>query len=237
MSKKLSGIYKIQSKINPKKIYIGSAVDLNHRKAQHFHLLRNGRHYNKKLQFHFNKYSELDLQFSVLLRCKKEDLIGHEQFYIDSLHPWFNNAPLAGNMLGFKHSAETKKKISELQIGKRLSIEHKKNIGIGNKGKKLSQETKDKIGESNKGKLRSIELRKKWSESHKCLKNNLGHKRTEESKKKQSEKMKGKRFCPLFTIETREKLRVSKLGNKNPMFGKYYDKKRKVVTKLGIIQA
>lgn len=216
----MSGIYLIISILKPSKIYIGSAIDLEHRKRQHFHLLKYNKHFNKKLQNHYNKYGESDLQFSILLGCDKEDLIKIEQYFIDILKPWFNNAPIAGSNLGMKHSKKTRKKISMIQIGRKLSEEHKRKIGEGNKGKILSEKTKQKIGLGNKGKIRTEAIKRKWSESHKGLKNNLGKKRSEESKKKQSEKMKGRRTCPEFTEETRQKIRLKLMGNKNNLSGK-----------------
>lgn len=70
-----------------------------------------------------------------------------------------------------------------------------------NKGKTgiYSAETIEKIRNTNLGKHHSIESRKKMSESHKG---------------KPSHR-KGKQL----PIETRDKMRISRLGNKNPMFG------------------
>ena len=72
---KISGIYKIESKIKPERIYIGSAVNISRRWNWHYGALRNGRHHSLKLQRHYDKYGESDLQFIILLGCEKEDLI------------------------------------------------------------------------------------------------------------------------------------------------------------------
>jgi group I intron endonuclease len=103
---KISGIYQIQSKIKPERIYIGSTADINHRWNDHLSLLRNNKHHSCKLQNHFNKYGEPDLQFSILLRCNKDKLINVEQFYIDTYKPWFNVCPKAGTSLGIKQTKE-----------------------------------------------------------------------------------------------------------------------------------
>lgn len=55
---KISGIYKIQSKVKPERIYIGSAVNIRHRRNQHFSSLSLNNHHNKKLQYHYNKYGK-----------------------------------------------------------------------------------------------------------------------------------------------------------------------------------
>ena len=52
---KISGIYKIQSKLKPDRIYIGSAVNIRTRWNVHLCNLRNSMHHSKKLQRHFDK--------------------------------------------------------------------------------------------------------------------------------------------------------------------------------------
>ena len=141
---KESGIYQIQSKINPKRIYIGSAVNLKNRESVHFHLLKKDKHHSNKLQNHYNKYGESDLVFSVLMCCDKADLVKHEQFFIDSFHSYFNICPNAGNTLGRKLSDETKDKIRKTRIGKLLTEEHKLKIGKASTGRKHSEESKMK---------------------------------------------------------------------------------------------
>lgn len=82
--------------------------------------------------------------------------------------------------LGYKHSDDTKKKLSDFHRGTKLSEETKKKIGLkskGNKynlGKKASEETKKKMSESRKGenhrmfgKHHSEETKRKISESSK----------------------------------------------------------------------
>jgi group I intron endonuclease len=112
-----SGIYKIESKSHPDRIYIGSAVNIGNRWYEHLKKLKRNTHHSKKLQNHFNKYGESDLQFSILLGCDKEDLIKIEQYFLDSYNPWFNICKKAGNTLGLKGvwSKESIKRFSEYQ--------------------------------------------------------------------------------------------------------------------------
>ena len=99
----ISGIYKIESKVHPDRIYIGSAVNFRHRKNIHFRTLKKNIHKNPKLQAHYNKYGEGDLSFSVIAICDKKELIPEnkiiwiEQFFIDAYKPWFNIAKIAGS--------------------------------------------------------------------------------------------------------------------------------------------
>lgn len=189
---RISGIYKIQSQIKPERIYIGSAIDINHRWKMHINDLRKNKHSSIKLQRHFNKYGEADLQFSILLGCEKEDLIKTEQYFIDSYNPFFNICKTAGSSLGYRHSAESRKKQSDSH-------------------KKMSNETRQKLSESKKGRILSEETRKKMSESQ------LGKKRyplTDEHKKKISESMKGLKQ----SIETKDKRSKSLMGRKRKPF-------------------
>src|ERR1035437_713631 len=115
----ISGVYQIQSKVKPERIYIGSAVNIDNRWKNHLKALRKNTHHSKKLQSHFNKYNESDLQFSVLLGCEKEDLIKVEQYFLDSHNPYFNICKIAGNTLGTRRklSKETCRRMSFARMG------------------------------------------------------------------------------------------------------------------------
>ena len=103
-------IYKISNTINDR-IYIGSAVDFKRRIYVHKHRLLNNKH-NIILQNHVNKYGIDTLLFEIVeyVDCK-ENLLTREQFYLDTLNPYFNICKIAGNSLGVKHSQQTKEKI------------------------------------------------------------------------------------------------------------------------------
>ena len=106
-----------------------------------------------------------------------------------------------GGMVGNHHSDYTREKISKSSLGKKHSEESKKKISIGLTGRPVSQETRKKLSLANKGKkpspqtiVASISARlgkklpprtKEWSEN--LSRSLTGKKRTEESKRKQSE--------------------------------------------------
>lgn len=109
--------------------------------------------------------------------------------------------------LGQKNTEEHRMKISKANIGKKLSEETRKKIGLsklGNtyrRGSKLTDETKEKLRLSHLGYIPNDETRVKMSLSQKANPNNsgrfgygnpgfLGHKHTDESKKKMSEAVK-----------------------------------------------
>lgn len=107
--KNTSGIYMIWSSVNNKE-YIGSAINLRRRKNEHFKDLKRNKHYNPRLQNHFNKYGEDVFTFGIIKFCIKEKLIEREQFSINLLHPEFNICQTAGSSLGVKNSEKTKLK-------------------------------------------------------------------------------------------------------------------------------
>lgn len=141
LTMKAPGIYRIQSKKKPQRIYIGSAANLRSRRMSHLYELRKGIHINKKLQNHYNKYGESDLVFSVITCCDANDRLALEQFYLDAIQPWFNICRVAGNTAGRPVSDETRQKQSAL----------KKGIPVRPKGSKLTEEHKKHISESMSG--------------------------------------------------------------------------------------
>ncbi len=164
---KITGIYQIQSKIKPERKYVGSAINVHIRWNRHLNDLKNNRHHSSKLQNHYEKYGEDDLQFSIILRCGQKELIMFEQHYLDLFDPFFNNRKKAESNLGMKYSEEHRKKISEANKGRKLSPEHIKKIGETSKGRKLSDEAKEKLRVFNTGKKLSEEHKRKISEAHK----------------------------------------------------------------------
>ena len=185
-----SGIYKIQSIIKPERYYIGCATDIKSRWRHHLRQLRSQKHHSKKLQRHYNKYGESDLQFSIMLGCEKEELLLNEQFFFDSHKAYFNNSPTAGSPKGCKHSEEACRKKSLIR-GERHSLF----------GKHPSKETIEKLINSHKGKSPSDETRLKMSEAHK--RRHKTHPISEETKRKIGDANRGR----LMPEEQKQKLR------------------------------
>ena len=174
-----SGIYKIQSKIKPDRIYIGSAINISHRWSEHLWQLSKNKHHSIKLQRHYNKYGKNDLMFSILICCDKEDLIITEQFYLDSHKTYFNNYRTADSPLGYKHTEKAKKKMRD--YNKRIGIKPPSPLG-----RKLSDETKKK--------LKEVQMRR-WSNPEAHIKaSEILKKRiiSEQTRRKHSENKKGK---------------------------------------------
>jgi group I intron endonuclease len=197
---KVSGIYKIESKLKPERVYIGSAVNISNRWWRHLRHLKLNRHRNIKLQRHYDKYGESDLRFSILLGCNKEDLIKTEQYFIDSYKPYFNIQLIANSNLGRKWSEETKCKMRIAQQKRRRDnpILIKRKI----KKRKRIKETPSYVFP---------------------LKERL---RSEETKQKMRDAWITRRLIPM-SEETREKIRNATKGENNPMYGKHHSEESK----------
>lgn len=92
-----SGIYKI-SFLDPDLFYIGSSVNIRARRKEHLAALRRGTHSNPHLQCAFFKYGEDALHFEILEYVeRREDLVIREQYYLDTLNPYYNISKTAVN--------------------------------------------------------------------------------------------------------------------------------------------
>jgi len=139
-----AGIYKITNSLNTSKIYIGSSKDVDRRFRQHINLLKRGVHDNKKLQYAVNKYGIDNFVFECIEECTEELLIEREQYFMDTLNPWYNISKTAGRTSGYIHTQEAKHKMSLAKKGKPPS----------NKGIPASQEKREKVSSSLKQKYK-----------------------------------------------------------------------------------
>jgi len=96
-----SGVYQIRCLITGQ-IYIGSAVNMLARWAEHRRSMRRGAHVNQHLQQAWNKYGEENFEFTVVEYVKRAFLLRIEQEWIDKSQCsdrriGFNIAPVAGS--------------------------------------------------------------------------------------------------------------------------------------------
>ncbi len=68
-------------------------------------------------------------------------------------------------MLGYKHTEETKQKMSKAKLGKKFTEEHKKNMSIAKKGRIFSLEHKRKLSESLQRRMKNEIFKKKILEA------------------------------------------------------------------------
>ncbi len=140
------------------RFYIGSAVDFHKRRLHHLSQLRIESHRNTHLQRCFKKYGEDSFSFEVLEEVEGDNklLLEREQAWIDKydFEQLINICPVAGNTFGRKHTAETRRKLSENHAdvsGKNNPMYGRSGPLAPNYGKPRSEETKRKISEANKG--------------------------------------------------------------------------------------
>jgi len=168
-------IYKALNKVNGK-IYIGQTIrSLDFRIEEH---LRKKSHFSNALK----KYGLQSFEFSVIDSTLLKEIANEKEKYwikfFDCKYPKGYNLTAGGRgNLGHKHTEETRKKISNTKLGKKLpprSNESRRKyseskMGINNPfyGKPLSQEHKNKVSEALKGRIISPEARRKISKAHK----------------------------------------------------------------------
>ena len=227
----ICGIYSITSIFDNSKTYIGSAANFYKRKSGHLKTLKGDRHANKILQNHYNKYGVSDLVFSVLEECDTEALIEREQYYLDTLSPFFNILKIADRRTGVAHNVDTKLKISVSLTGRKASEETRLKMSkshLGNKsnlGRKLPEEHKNNISNATKGN-----------------RNCAGKKQSEETKRKRSASLKGR----VISEDHKNKLRLANTGlkhsierrenNRQAQLGKKLSDEHKLNIKKGLLK-
>ena len=77
-----SGIYKITC-ITNNKIYIGQSKNVQYRFGQHILLLNRRIHFNKHLQYAFDKYGKENFKFDVIEYCDESVLTDRESYWIN----------------------------------------------------------------------------------------------------------------------------------------------------------
>lgn len=215
-SKRICGVYEIKNLVS-QKIYIGGSVDIYARWRLHLHELRHKKHRNRRLQNSFNKHGENVFVFKVIELCEPAVLTDREQFYLDTIKPYLHGYNLAMGaarvMIGFKHSAESKAKLSASlkkrwaitphpAKGRKLTEDQKKHLSEYFTGFKHTDESKRKIGEASlaRGKFtpEHIANMSKAQKGHSVSQKQrddisralTGRKPTPESSRKRSESMK-----------------------------------------------
>jgi group I intron endonuclease len=152
-----TGVYLITNTANGK-CYVGSAVNFRSRFSIHRSDLRRGMHHSAKLQRAWNKHSEAVFTFTPILVCAKDMLTFYEQRAMDVLKPEYNILQVARSSLGYKHSDDTRARLSVLaksrppRAGVPLSEDAKRRISIANTGRVASDATRAKLCEARRGK-------------------------------------------------------------------------------------
>lgn len=225
-----AGIYKLTC-TNNGKIYIGKSVNIHKRLIAHKSCSKKSKGIcflqNVLIKHGWDSFSveilEVFENFDKLVDNNK--LLTREAYYIELFDS--TNKDKGYNICKFSierkgitrtpHSEETKEKLRQSHLGKKLSEEHKEKLRQSHLGKSLSSETKEKIrlgnlgrlvsddtkiknAQASKGRTHSIETKEKIGRSSK------GRKHSDESKEKMSKANLGK----IVSEETKEKMRQAK---------------------------
>lgn len=142
-----AGIYLIRNNITGNG-YVGQSARMRKRIADHFNLLRSGRHPNQHLQRAFNKYGESAFSYDFEVVCENQvdrDML--EEAYLNG-RVVFDDTPIYYNisttahvpMRGKKHTDSTKLKISRSKLGRREHVtkEYRAKLSEAHKARNLA---------------------------------------------------------------------------------------------------
>ncbi len=186
-------LYKYQNKINTKE-YIGITMDVNRRKREHAKKKQSSRLFSKAIE----KYGIDSFEFKVLAILNDiEEAARTEQGAIikfNSLAPHGYNlrAGAPFTVYSGRITEETKRKLSEINMGKKLSVKTRAKLSAAKLGKKRPPEVGEKISDAQRGITRSVETRARISAASKGRKSwNDGIPMSSETKEKLSIARKG----------------------------------------------
>lgn len=211
-----SGIYKIRNLVNGK-CYVGSTKSFTKREREHFRLLKNGKHWNVKLQRAFNKYGLESFAFEICeLAEYDKSIVVLEDQWIQQLDAKKNGYNIADASFGDQLSHHPNR---EVIIEKIRTGVHKTLDGMS------QEERKQKFGlpgESNPmfGKKRPKNVIEAMTAGTKRIVAETGH---------------GPTFGLKKSDEHREKMShnaKARVGDKNPFFGRCHSDETK--TKIAL---
>lgn len=110
-----SGVYYLVNKINGH-TYVGSSINLASRMKNYLNnaFLKSKQNSNMPIVKALLKYDQSNFSLLILEYVEPEYLITRETFYITQIIPYYNVLKQGYSSLGYKHTEETKKMLSEL---------------------------------------------------------------------------------------------------------------------------
>ena len=176
------------------KVYAGSSGNLKSRKYVHFYNLENNKHENSYLQNAYNKIKELHgkdnakryFKFIPILYLEKiedkiklkEILLEHENLELSKYKKddgsidhdkCYNIRTTAESNLGFKHTKESKLKISMASTKQWAGTNYKNRLNKNKKVTKHTEESKLKISIAHKGRKHTEESKQNMRNGHKGI--------------------------------------------------------------------
>jgi len=131
-----TGVYIILNLLNGR-AYVGSSVHVPQRWREHLSALNLGKHANIALQSDWNQHGSRAFSWSQVEKSEtRNDAIRAEQRHIDAHANLYNAARRAGSgpRDGFKHTPESRAKMSATKKGRPKSAEHRQKLGDSRRG-------------------------------------------------------------------------------------------------------
>jgi group I intron endonuclease len=213
-------VYKVTNLINGK-IYIGQTVrTVERRQAKHIEAAKSGTY---ALNNAMRKHGVENFVFETLFHCLSKEEMDRKE--IETIKTMGSKVPHGYNLtdggegsVGFKHSAESRARMSRAHRGVIFTDERKAKISVAGRGLKRSAETRAKISAAKKIWNPSMLGKKHTDETKKKLRMlTTGKKRSEEFCRRNSELKKG----IILSAEHRAKISAGLLGNTNTLGRKY----------------
>lgn len=223
---KIQGIYKIRNILN-NKIYIGRSLNIEKRFREHKHVEKAKVPHSYPIARAINKYGIINFEFIIIevvtdyLKLDERELYWIKYYKSNDPNFGYNIRIDCRTNTGFKHTKETKNKLSILtkkqwenpEFGKVISECNRKRLKDPEVQKKLQEAAKSKTYYGHTGHKHSEETRKKMSKGrkgkpawNKGLKMLVGYKHTEETKQKISKSHIGKKQSE----ETKQKIKEAR---------------------------
>lgn len=226
-----SGVYQITNEVNGKR-YIGSAVNLEIRKKQHFQRLKKGDHPNIHLRRSCAKHGLGAFSFKVIVNCAAEHVLSWEQTALEGLMPEFNICPTAGSSAGRKFSEETKDKIRQKAIGRKYTIrsaEHRAKLSAVHKGKSKPQHVIDALQAGRRNYIITDEHRLKTANHLRAsyVDGRRNRDKTEDHKNKI-----GQYFSDLTDDQVRQIFELKKQGKSGAEIGRLFKKPNSTICQI-----
>lgn len=212
------GVYKITAPSG--KFYIGSSTNCRKRWTAHRGNLRHGRYDPSPLYSAWRKYGEDQLRFSMLIVCRRSELLFYEQRALDIIKPAYNLCQTAGTRASVKWTAEQRAIIKERRSTPEAREKYRQ---AALKRSPISEEHKAKLIAilkspenvartiaANVGRRLSVEHRLKLSLARMGNKNNLGRKASAETRAKMSAARTGKPKPKGIKFSAEARARLSK---------------------------
>ena len=124
--KNKSGVYCLVNKIN-NHIYVGSSINLANRMKNYLNttFLKSYKNINMPIIRALLKYGQSNFSLLILEYADSKNLTVKETFYITKIMPYYNVLKQGYSSLGYVHTEETKKLLTELAKNRTHSIETK----------------------------------------------------------------------------------------------------------------